>query len=147
MIHLTANTHILVAIAPADFRQGIDGLAAVCRHKLSVNPRLGTVFVFINRNKTMVRALSYDGTGFWLMTKRLSKGKFTSWSNSTNNIEPLIAKQLRQLLLNNDPLWEKTDPRYSIKNTTINTRFFILSDHNARQIDLQPALKLRMYCE
>jgi hypothetical protein len=29
MIHLTADTHILVAIAPADFRQGIDGLADV----------------------------------------------------------------------------------------------------------------------
>ena len=109
MIHLTADTHILVAIAPADFRQGIDGLAAVCRHKLSVNPRSGTVFVFINRNKTMVRALSYDGSGFWLMTKRLSKGKFTSWPNSNTShgkksIEPLIAKQLRQLLINNDPL-------------------------------------------
>ena len=107
MIHLTADTHILVAIAPADFRQGIDGLAAVCRHKLSANPRSGTVFVFINRNKTMVRALSYDGTGFWLMTKRLSKGKFRAWPSSNNNIEPLIAKQLRQLLSNNDPLWEK----------------------------------------
>jgi hypothetical protein len=44
MIHLTADTHILVAIAPADFRQGIDGLAAVFRHKLSINPRSGTVF-------------------------------------------------------------------------------------------------------
>ena len=107
MIHLTTNTPILIAIAPADFRQGIDGLAAVCRHKLSVNPRSGTVFVFINRNKTMVRALSYDGSGFWLMTKRLSKGKFKAWPSSSNTIEPLIAKQLRQLLINNDPLWEK----------------------------------------
>jgi transposase len=121
MIHLTADTHILLAIAPADFRQGIDGLAAVCRHKLIQNPRSGTVFVFINRNKTMVRALSYDGTGFWLMTKRLSKGKFTSWPSSNNNIEPLIAKQLRQLLINNDPFWGQTDPRYSIKNSVINT--------------------------
>ncbi|MEI6893899.1 MAG: IS66 family insertion sequence element accessory protein TnpB [Colwellia sp.] len=110
MIHLTADTHILVAIAPADFRQGIDGLAALCRHKLLVNPRSGTVFVFINRNKTMVRALSYDGTGFWLMTKRLSKGKFISWPSSNNNIEPLIATQLRQLLSHNDPLWEKQIP-------------------------------------
>jgi transposase len=83
------------------------GLAAVCRYKLIQNPRSGTVFVFINRNKTMVRALSYDGTGCWLMTKRLSKGKFTAWPSSNNHIEPLIAKQLRQLLSNNDPLWEK----------------------------------------
>jgi len=110
MIYLTADTPILIAIAPADFRQGIDGLAAVCRHKLLVNPRSGTVFVFINRNKTMVRALSYDGTGFWLMTKRLSKGKFKRWPTSPLSIEPIIAKQLRQLLSNNDPLWKKTIP-------------------------------------
>jgi transposase len=108
MIYLTANTHILIAIAPADFRQGIDGLAAVCRHKLLVNPRSGTVFVFINRNKTMVRALSYDGTGFWLMTKRSSKGKFQRWPTSPQSIEPIIAKQLRKLLINRDPLWKKT---------------------------------------
>jgi transposase len=107
MIHLTADTHILIAIAPADFRQGIDGLAATCRYKLSVNPSLGTVFVFINRNKTMVRALTYDGTGFWLMTKRLSKGKFQNWPISNKIIEPIIAKQLRQLLCDNDQLWEK----------------------------------------
>lgn len=109
MIHLTAETHILIAITPADFRQGIDGLAAVCRHRLLLDPRSGTVFVFINRNKTMVRALTYDGTGFWLMTKRLSKGKFQNWPISNKSIEPIIAKQLRQLLINNDPLWNKTD--------------------------------------
>jgi transposase len=109
MIHLTADTHILIAIAPVDFRQGIDGLAAICRYTLAANPRSRSVFVFINRNKTMVRALSYDGSGFWLMTKRLSKGKFVHWPSSKQKIEPFIAKQLRQLLLNCDPMWQKHD--------------------------------------
>ena len=99
MIHLTADTHILLAIQPADFRQGIDGLAAVCRSRLASDPRSGVLFVFINRNKTMVRSLSYDGTGFWLMTKRLSKGKFQGWPSSNNVIHPLAAKKLRQLFM------------------------------------------------
>jgi len=30
MIHLTAETHILLVTQPADFRQGIDGLARIC---------------------------------------------------------------------------------------------------------------------
>jgi len=55
MIHLTADTHILLSIQPADFRQGIDGLAAVCRSRLASDPRSGALFVFINRSKTMVR--------------------------------------------------------------------------------------------
>ena len=109
MIHLTADTHILLATEPADFRKGIDGLAFICKDRLSSNPRSGTLFVFINRSRTMVRTLVYDGTGFWLMTKRLSKGKFQHWPKSNNAINPVAAKQLRQLLLGNESslFWEK----------------------------------------
>ncbi|WP_051303398.1 IS66 family insertion sequence element accessory protein TnpB [Psychromonas aquimarina] len=77
MILLTANTSILLAVQPADFRCGIDGFAAICHRQLAQDPRSGTLFVFINRNKTMLRALNYDGMVFWLMTKRLSKGKIS----------------------------------------------------------------------
>ena len=109
MIHLTASTKILIATEPADFRKGIDGLSAVCRLQLANDPRAGTVFVFINRSKTMVRALTYDGTGFWLMTKRLSKGKFKDWPKTNSPMNPVAAKYLRVLLLGNgiDPSWEK----------------------------------------
>ncbi|AQS36623.1 IS66 Orf2 like protein [Shewanella psychrophila] len=98
MIHLTANTKIFIATEPADFRKGIDGLSAVCRLQLAKDPRSGTVFVFINRSKTMIRALTYDGTGFWLMTKRLSTGKFKRWPRSTIPVTAMVATQLRQLL-------------------------------------------------
>ena len=98
MIHLTSNTHILIATQAADFRQGIDGLAALCKQRLASDPRSGTLFVFINRNKTMVRALAYDGNGFWLMTKRLSKGKFSGWPTSDKPVTAMMAKHLRQLL-------------------------------------------------
>lgn len=77
MIHLTCNAQILIATQPADFRQGIDGLVAVCKQRLACEPRSGTLFAFINRNKTMVRASVYENKGFWLMTKQLSIGKFT----------------------------------------------------------------------
>ncbi|MBT7408154.1 MAG: IS66 family insertion sequence element accessory protein TnpB, partial [Methylococcales bacterium] len=48
----------------------------MCRHEFDKNPKNGFIFVFINRSKTMVRLLAYEHNGFWLMTKRLSKGKF-----------------------------------------------------------------------
>jgi transposase len=107
MIHLTADTQILLATQPGDFRKGIDGFVAVCRHTLGSDPRSGALFVFINRNKTMVRSLSYDGNGFWLMTKRLSKGKFQGWPKSNEKLNPVVAKQLRTLLLGDDPGWAK----------------------------------------
>ncbi len=98
MILLTTNTPILLATKPADFRCGIDGFVAICRRQLAQEPRSGTLFVFINRNKTMVRALTYDGTGFWLMTKRLSKGKFLNWPAVNDTVSPIQARHLRTLL-------------------------------------------------
>ena len=100
MIHLSANSEIMLATCPQDFRKGIDGFVAVCRHEFEHNPKTGIIFVFINRSKTMVRLLNYENNGYWLMTKRLSKGKFKSWPNNEQAINPLLAWQLRKLLNN-----------------------------------------------
>ena len=64
MIQITPQMRLLVAVAPADFRQGIDGLARVCRESLG-DPFAGTVFVFRNRRGTAIKILAYDGQGFW----------------------------------------------------------------------------------
>jgi len=106
MIQLHANSAILLATQPADFRKGIDGMQALCQNELNCSPRSGTLFVFINRRKTMVRALVYDRTGFWLMTKRLSKGKFQGWPSNDRPVSSLGAKQLRVLLLGKSH-WQK----------------------------------------
>ena len=98
MLQLSADTAILVATQPQDFRKGIDGFIAVCQGTLKQNPRADIRFVFINRNRTMVRVLAYDGTGFWLMTKRLSKGRFQGWPRSEQRVEPIAATRLRALL-------------------------------------------------
>lgn len=107
MIHLTADTQILLSTQPADFRRGIDGFAALCRGHLSQDPRGGILFMFINRDKTMVRGFCHDGTGFWLMTKRLSKGRFKGWPSPGEKCSPATAKQLRALLYTGNADWRK----------------------------------------
>jgi transposase len=98
MIRLTPSTSVRVAVAPIDFRRQIDGLAAHCRHALASDPMSGTWFVFINRARTMIRVLVYDGTGFWLMTKRLSKGRFQGWPTAEGALSPMAARTLMQVL-------------------------------------------------
>ena len=98
MIHLTAQTQILVATKPADFRCQIDGLVALCKNKLAQQPNSGTLFVFINRAKTMIRILHHDGNGYWLATKRLSRGKYSRWPSSNAPLCPLAAEQLMRLI-------------------------------------------------
>lgn len=103
MMYLTSQSRILLATEPADFRCGIDGFSARCRLHLGVNPQSGELYVFINRNKTMIRALRFDGTGFWLMTKRLSKGKFRQWpSPKKPTLHSVTAVYLRALLSGNE---------------------------------------------
>lgn len=98
MMHMTCDTRILVAVEPADFRKGIDGFVALCQSALAQDPRSGTRFVFTNRSRTQVRILTYDGTGFWLMTKRLSKGRFSHWTCAGGQVHVATAKQLSQWL-------------------------------------------------
>ena len=65
VILLTHDTPILLGVAPADFRKGIDGFQQLCRAALGEDPESGTVYVFVNRARTMIRALTHDGS--WLL--------------------------------------------------------------------------------
>ena len=79
MIQLTPHMRIILAVDPADFRKGIDGLAQLCRSVLESDPFSGYLFVFMNKRKTAIKMLVYDGQGFWLFQKRLSRGRFKWW--------------------------------------------------------------------
>ncbi len=104
MIQITPQMRIVVAVEPADFRKGIDGLARVCKEVLQHDPFSGWVFVFRNRSATAVKALIYDGQGFWLCHKRLSSGRFRWWPrSSTTAIKTLAAHQLQVLLSAGNP--------------------------------------------
>jgi transposase len=98
MILLTATTPIVLATAPVDFRAGIDGMVARCQQHLHQNPRSGTLYVFINRRATMIRILVYEQNGYWLMTKRLSQGRYRGWPRAGEPIRVFQAVALRQLL-------------------------------------------------
>jgi len=49
MLQLTPQSRVFLAVEPADFRRGIDGLAALCRQRLGENPMDGAIFAFRNR--------------------------------------------------------------------------------------------------
>lgn len=99
MLHLTNQSRILLAINPVDFRKGLDSLIALCRQQLYCDARSGVNFVFINRSRTMIRVLSYDVNGYWLATKRLSKGRYHQWpKGSVDNKINLPAATLKQIL-------------------------------------------------
>lgn len=99
MIQITPQMRIFVAVEPADFRKGIDGLARLCTEALGEDPFSGAVFVFRNRRETAIKALIYDGQGFWLCHKRLSSGRFVWWPSSPSKAARRLAAHQLQVLL------------------------------------------------
>ena len=103
MFQLTPQMRILAAIDAVDGRKGIDSLAALCRQKLLSDPFSGCLFVFRTRSGSAIKILVYDGQGFWLATKRLSKGRFRWWPQSETAARRLETHQAQLLLAAGDP--------------------------------------------
>src|SRR5437667_12682881 len=79
MIQITPQMRVLVAVEAVDGRKGIDSLAVLCREKLQADPFSGWLFIFRTRSAQAIKILCYDGQGFWMAQKRLSKGRFRWW--------------------------------------------------------------------
>jgi len=113
MIQITPHMKILLAVEPVDFRKGIDGMAALCRTVLKSDPFSGCLFVFLNRRRTAIKILSYDGQGFWLCQKQLSKGRFNWWPQKGQGADkPLDAHELQMLIWNGDPFHTRAAPMW-----------------------------------
>lgn len=76
MLALTAATQIYLYRAPCDMRKSFDGLCGVIRSELGADPLSGSLFVFCNRRRNMVKLLYWDRDGFALWYKRLERGCF-----------------------------------------------------------------------
>ncbi len=104
MLNLTASSRIFLAIKAVDFRKGLDGMIGLCKSELARDPRDGTIFAFINRDRTRVKLLAYDGSGYWLCMKRLSEGRFVNWPTGDEKIASLEARKLLILLMGPKPI-------------------------------------------
>ena len=113
MIQIAPQMRIRVAVEAVDFRNGIDGLARMCKQQLQADPFSGGLFVFCNRRRTAIKILAYDGQGFWLCQKRLSTGRFRFWPARTTELtQGLAAHQLQVLIMGGDPTSAKVPPAW-----------------------------------
>jgi hypothetical protein len=104
MLQLTPQSTIFIATTHVDFRKGIDGLAAFCRQKLQIEPLDGALFLFYNNARNTIKVLAYEGQGYFLLIKRLSKGKFIFNINNAldkNSTHQRICHRILNILLNN----------------------------------------------
>jgi len=88
MLSFSGSLKVFVAVQSCDLRKGFNGLHGLVTERLGEDPRAGALFVFSNRRHTRLKILFWDGTGLWVLTKRLEQGTF-SWPR---NLEPQTTK-------------------------------------------------------
>lgn len=76
MLSFAGSLKVFIALEPCDMRAGINTLYALVAGKLKLEPRSGALFVFTNKRRKVLKILYWDGTGLWLLTKRLEEGAF-----------------------------------------------------------------------
>ena len=76
MLSFAGSLRVFLAVEPCDMRKGFEGLHALVSERLREEVRSGALFVFTNQRHTRLKVLYFDGTGLWLMTKRLEEVTF-----------------------------------------------------------------------
>ncbi len=77
-------------------RKQFDGLVALVQNALVEDPLSGTVYVFFNRRRNILKAVYWDRTGFCLFAKRLEHGRFVL--QGTERTRSLDDRTMRLLL-------------------------------------------------
>jgi transposase len=85
--------------------QGRETLAAKVQQLLGQDPFGGSLFIFRGKQGDYFKAIYWDGSGLWLLAKRLEKGRFV-WRPIVDGAMRLTPAQLSVLIEAMD--WRRT---------------------------------------
>jgi len=97
MILDLSKTKIYLRPGPTDLRKAVNGLSVIVQEDIKQDPFSGSVFLFCNRGRKLLKAVYWDKTGFWLSQKRLEKDRFP-WPQDETETRELTAAELQMLL-------------------------------------------------
>ena len=98
LCNATDFNKIVLITGYSDCRKGVDSLALMIRYKFNMDPfEKLTLYMFCGRSVKKLRAIYWDGTGFWLLSKRLEEGRFV-WPRDTNEAMNITQEQFEMLM-------------------------------------------------
>lgn len=98
MFGIGPATRVYLAAGASDMRKGFDGLFGLVRDQLLADPLSGHVFLFCNARHNRVKLLFWDGSGLWVCSKRLEKGRFR-WPEAAGQLKVVLSHEELALLL------------------------------------------------
>ena len=120
MLHLSSSIRYYLYRSPTDMRKGFDNLSGIVSSQMQHSASSGDIFIFLNRNRTHVKLLLFEGDGFSLYYKRLEQGTYElPVCSSSDTTMPITAQQLQFILqgvklakIEYRKRYQKTDPAY-----------------------------------
>jgi transposase len=76
MMHLPASVRVYLCLSPCDMRRSFDGLHALVRDHLQLDPFAGHLYLFANKRRDRLKILYWDRDGFAIWAKRLEAGTY-----------------------------------------------------------------------
>lgn len=73
---IESTMRLWVRPEPTSMRMGIRGLSSLVWGWSGHSPASGDIYLFFSHDRRQIKALKWDGDGFLLYQKKLSKGRF-----------------------------------------------------------------------
>lgn len=96
LVH-SADVKVYLAGGSTDMRKSINGLSLLVEGAMGHDPLSGSLFVFCNRKKTILKLLYWDRNGFCLWQKRLEKDRF-KWPDKGSKTMTITTRELMWLI-------------------------------------------------
>ena len=94
---VSANNYIFY-LGYVDMRKGFDSLSGIVTAQMNFNPLSTDLYIFINRRRTQLKLLQWEGDGFVLYYKRLEKGTFEVPACEANRVHVTISSTQLQMI-------------------------------------------------
>ena len=90
---------IYIVCGYTDMRKQIDGLCAIVKDQLHMDPKQRALYLFCGRRCDRIKALLYENDGFVLLYKRLtvSEGRYR-WPRNKNEVQPITWRHFDWLM-------------------------------------------------
>ena len=92
-----STVRVFVRPGHTDMRKQSFGLSLIVTEELEKDPFSGSLFLFCNKRRTILKGLYWENNGFWLLSKKLEKHRFP-WPQDERAVAEITEQQLKWLL-------------------------------------------------
>lgn len=79
------QVNIFVCAKPVDMRKSFDGLSGAVIELVDHDPQSGHLFLFFNKRRSLMKALVWEASGYWVLSKRLEQGRFQVFDRASEH--------------------------------------------------------------